>query len=183
VKIQTIAFWIITLAVIDQTIKIIINAYFLECRFDIIPSLFEFRPVWNDKHSYVGSLLFHYFGINIGLFPHLILFLIGGIALLIVYGYFRSNDFKNKKLLDIAMIFGFAGLVCALSGNLVWEKGTLDYIFLKPLFVFDLKDLYLNCSAILFLIFMFKNGKNIHKVKTKDLVSYVKNDILKKEKQ
>jgi cytochrome c oxidase subunit IV len=182
-KIRTIVFWIAILVFIDQAIKITINAYFLECRFDIILSLFEFRPTWNDKHSYVNSLLSNHFNVNLGLLFHTILFLIGGIVLLILYGFFRNNDFKNKKYLDFAFMFAFAGLICALSGNLIWENGTLDYILLNPLFVFDLKDLYLNCFVVLFVIFMLKNGKDIHKVKTKDLVLYVKNDVLKKQKQ
>ena len=42
--------WVIVLVLIDSAIKIIINGYFLDVRFDIIPNLFEFRPKFNDHY-------------------------------------------------------------------------------------------------------------------------------------
>lgn len=182
-KIRTIVFWLIILVIADQAIKIIINAYFLECRFDIIPSLFEFRPTWNNKHSYFNVLLYSNFNVNLGLYVHLIIYLVLSVALLTLYGYWKNNDFKNKKTLDSAFIFLFAGIICALLGNLIWKNGTLDFIYLKPWVVFDLKDLYINIFLVLCAIFAFRNNKKIRAVKIKDIVSYVKNDVLKKEKQ
>jgi lipoprotein signal peptidase len=66
-KIRTVVLWGIILVVIDQIIKIIVNSYFLECRFDIIPSLFEFSPTFNTKHSYFKVLLHKYFDVDMGL--------------------------------------------------------------------------------------------------------------------
>jgi lipoprotein signal peptidase len=182
-KIRTILYWVIILVIIDQIIKIIVNAYFLESRFDIIPSLFEFRPCFNTKHSYFNVLLYKHFNIDIGLYAHIILFLIIEIVVLIFYVYFRNIDLRSKKLLDFAFIFQLAGVICAFSGNLIWEKGTLDYIYLKPLFIFDLKDLYLNCFLVLFLIFLLRNDTETRKIKLKDVVLYIKNEIFKKENE
>jgi len=156
-KIKQIIFWIFLLIVIDQTIKIIINYFYLESQFKIIPSLLEFKPTFNDKHSYVNYLLNKNFNINFGLWFHITLFLFLQIIMLAFYSYFRSNISKNKKFLDVALIFQISGYICALIGNLIWEKGTLDYVYLKPLFVFDLKDLYINCFVILFLVYLNKN--------------------------
>ena len=170
-KVKQIIFWTFLLIVIDQTIKIIINSFFLETQFKIIPSLLEFKPTFNDKHSYVNWLLNKNFNINLGLWFHIILFLFLQIIILVFYGYFRNKISKNKKLLDIALIFQIAGYICAIIGNLIWEKGTLDYIYLKPLFVFDIKDLYINCFTILFLVYVIKNKnemKNILNTKIKN---------------
>ena len=139
-KTQEIILWTLLLIIIDQVIKIITNSYFLESHFDIIPSLIELKPTFNDKHSYFNSLLNRYSNLNIGLEIHLSLFLIAEIVILTLYSFFRSFS-DNIKLLDIAIIFQMAGMICALIGNLIWENGTLDYIYLKPLFIFDLKDI------------------------------------------
>jgi len=65
-----------------------------------------------------------------------------------------------------------AAILCALIGNIIWKNGTLDYIYLKPLFVFDLKDSYSDIGIILFLIYAFKNRvqlKLIHQLKIRDV--------------
>lgn len=57
-----------------------------------------------------------------------------------------------------------AAVLCALIGNIIWQKGTLDYIYLKPLFVFDLKDVYVDFGIIIFLIYTFKNRKQFEQL-------------------
>lgn len=178
-KIQTIIFWTILLIALDQVIKIVIYQHYLDTNFDIIPSLFEFKPHFNDKHSYLNSLLNQKLNLHVGLWPHIILFLI--IEFLILKLYFSLRRvIKRTRLLDIAFIFQLAGWVCALLGNLVWKEGTLDYIYLKPLFIFDLKDVYLNCFVIFFLIFYLKNREIISHAKTKDIFYPIKKDSIEK---
>jgi len=176
-KVQKIICWILLLVVLDQTTKIIINFFFLEIQFEIIPSLFEFKPTFNDKHSWVNSLLYGNFNVNMGLWFHIILFLFIGIIVFTFYGCFRNNIAENKKLLDVAFIFFIAGIICAFIGNLLWEKGTLDFIYLKPLFVFDLKDLYLNCFVALFLVYAHKNREQIKTIKIKNVIDYIKEQL------
>lgn len=67
-------------------------------------------------------------------------------------------------------------------GNLIWEKGTLDFIFLKPWFVFDLKDTYGDVAIVLFVIYVIKNRTQFEPVKTRDVFLYAKNR-LKKDKK
>jgi hypothetical protein len=174
-KIKTIISWTILLIIIDQAVKIVIYKFFFETRFDIIPSLFEFRPTFNTKHSYANVLLYNNFNIDMGLWFHIILFLFILIFFFVYYNYLRNNISENKKLLDVAFIFFAATFICALIGNLIWEKGTLDFIYLKPLFVFDLKDLYSNCFLILFLIYSFKNRIQIATIKPRDIILHLKN--------
>ena len=149
--------WILILIFTDQTIKILINIYFGNAHFEIIPSLIEFKPTFNERHSWVNNLLDDNFGINVGLIPHVILFILIGIFLPMFFSYFRNNIPADKKLIDIAIVFMMAAVLCALIGNIIWQKGTLDYIYLKPLFVFDLKDLYNDLGIITFLVYVLKN--------------------------
>ena len=173
-KTKTIIGWIFFLIIIDQIIKIIINTYFLETEFNIIPTILEFKPTFNGHHSWVNSMLYNKFQINIGLLPHIILFILIEIIILAIYFFYKKNIYFHTKLLDIALIFQLTGAICAFIGNLIWEKGTLDYIYLKPLFVFDLKDVYINCSVVLFIVFFEKNRNQIKNVKMRDFFSHVK---------
>lgn len=43
------------------------------------------------------------------------------------------------------------GLICALIGNPIWKKGTLDFLYLKHPFVLYLKDTYIDIGLLLFL--------------------------------
>ena len=181
-KTHTIILWIFILIIADQVIKIIINSFFLESQFEIIPSLFEFRPSFNDKHTYVNSLVHREFNVNIGLWPHIIMFILIEVVIFILYSYFRNNIHERKTLLDVSFVFQMAGIICALIGNLIWKNGTLDYIYLKPLFIFDLKDLYISCFAIMFLAYFHKNRALIKRMKMKEVVSWFHDAITKKEK-
>jgi lipoprotein signal peptidase len=175
-------FWTLILIIVDQLIKIIINSYFGQNHFEIIPSLIEFKPTFNDKHSYVNTLLIKYYSLDFGLLPHLILYLFFGIMISVYFFYFRNNIDKNKQLLDISIIFLCALINCALIGNLIWKNGTLDYIYLKPLFVFDLKDAYGNIGIVFFLIYAIKNMEQLKPVKTRDVFLYAKRRFIKEKK-
>lgn len=178
-SIRKIIIWILLLIVIDQAIKIVINSFFLESQFEIIPSLFEFKPFFNTKHSYPNSLLYEHFNIDMGLWFHGILFLIILIVATFFLVYVRNNIQGDKKLLDLAYIFLFAAAICSISGNFIWEKGVLDFIYLKPFFIFDLKDLYANCFVILFLIYYYKNRNQLKTVNIKNMFAYLREQLRK----
>ena len=177
-KLKPFILWIIALVIIDQTLKIIINAYFLESQFVIIKSLLEIKPVFSDLHSYPNALLNYYFGINVGLLPHLIIFAIGMFIMLSVYLTLKKIE-QNRKLLDCAFILLFAAFCCALIGNLIWKKGTLDFIYTKPFPTVDMKDLYVNCFVFLFLIYVFKNYQLIKNIKFKNIINIININLFK----
>ena len=179
---RTILLWISALIIADQSIKIVINSYFLDYQFDIIPSLLEFKPTFNVQHSWVNNLINSYFGLNVGLLPHVILYLLIGILASAYYSYYRNSIRENTKLLDASFIFLTAVLICALIGNLIWNKGTLDYIYLKPLFVFDLKDTYADAVIVLFMIYAIKNRAQLNLIKNRDVFLYVKSRLIKNRK-
>ena len=183
-SIRKIIFLICLLVFIDQIIKIVIYSFFMEVKFEIIPSLFEFKPFFNVKHSYVNNLLYKYFNVNLGLLLHVGLYLFILIIFIpSLWLTFRNNIHENKKLLDVAFSFMIAATICAISGNVIWQKGTLDYIYLKPLFIFDLKDLYSNCFTILLLFYVFKNRAQLKKIKKiKNVFFYIKEHLRKQNK-
>ena len=142
---------ILMLVLLDQMIKIVIYNYFFDHNFVIIPPLFEFRPVFNNKGPYFFNLL----KINIG-YGIFIIHIILQFCMITFYILLRQVG-NNTKLFDSVFIFFESGLICSLIGYLIWDKGCLDYIYLKPLFIFDLKDVYINCFVCLLLIFSYKN--------------------------
>lgn len=170
-KTRTIICWILLLIAIDQAVKLIIYTWFMDVRFDIISPLFYFEPFFNDKHSYVNNLLYNYFNINIGFWPHIVIFLLAQYIVLAIYCSFRSITTKTT-LLDTALIFEVAAMVCALLGNICWKEGTLDFIYLKPLYIFDLKDIYINTFVCLLLIYSYRYRHEISKITAKELFTF-----------
>lgn len=172
-KTRKIITWILILILIDQFVKLIIYNLLSDVRFELIPNLIEFKPTFNTKHSWVNSLLNKSFGINVGLIFHVILYVFLGISLPMYFSFLREKIAMDNKLIDIATIFMTSAIVCALLGNIVWTKGTLDYIYLKSLFVFDLKDVFVDIGVVFFLVYAFKNrvalDKSVKKTKIKDI--------------
>ena len=167
-KIRTFLLWVIALFAIDQIIKIVINQYFLDVRFDIIPPLFYFRPKFSQNYSYINEL----FKLGMGFWIHAILRCFVVMLLIVLYSLYKTIS-KNAKVINIAFIFGFAAVTCSLIDTFLWG-GSLDFIYLKPLFVFDLKDLYVNVFIILFLLYNHKNRKYLASIKVKDIINPVK---------
>ncbi|MGL5547693.1 MAG: hypothetical protein ACRDCS_11970, partial [Tannerellaceae bacterium] len=73
-----------------------------------------------------------------------------------------------------AFILEVSGMICVFIGNIVWSKGCLDYLYLKPFVVFDLKDLYLICFAILFLVYTVRNNVPLNELRVKDFSDSIK---------
>jgi len=180
-KIRKMILLVILLIAIDQIIKLIINAFFIETTFVFIPSLVEFTPVFNGKHSYINVLLNQYFDMDLGLWIHVISFLIFQAFILFLYDFARYNLSISTKLLDYAMVLQLSAMICALIGNLLWEKGTLDYIYLKPLFIFDLKDLYNTCFIVLFLLTLLIYRKQLNSIKISTFLIHATNRFQKKD--
>ena len=168
-KIRVTILWTIALVVIEQVIKLIISANYRDLNFEIIPPLFEFKPVLNNKTFYWLGLM----NIDVGRWARLVTGLVFFGVLCLFYLYLKTGS-KKGKLIDVVFIFGFAGLLCSICDN-IFFGGSWDYIYLKPLFIFDLKDLYLNCFTILIIVFCYKNRTEINNVKIKDIISYIKN--------
>ena len=166
---KSILIWAIILFVIDQIIKVVVNQFFLEVKFAIITQLFYFQPTFNHHYSWINSL----FKLGRGFWEHIIIFSFDTLLIVSFLDLMRAKCGKNK-LLSIAFVFCFAGLISSFIGTIIWN-GCLYYIYLKPLFVFDLKDLYLNAFAVLLLVYFLKNRKLLSTITTKDVIYHFKN--------
>lgn len=165
-------FFFITLFVaIDQIVKFIINNKFLAVNIELIPNVFEFKPIYNNKYSYINYLSVSVFDVDLGFFFHIFIFSVGLIFMFILYDYFRII-IPGSIILDVTFILGISGVICAIIGSLFWEKGCLDFFYLKPLFVFDFKDIYLTAFFILYLIFISKNKMSLKKYSTSHFVDH-----------
>lgn len=178
-KTRNIILLIILLVLFDQTIKIVIDNYYFDDYFEVVPALLDFKPMFNAKHSYINALLYKKFQVDLGLWLHLSIFVIIQSIISLFYIVFRQRLSNKRVLLDAAFIFEVSGMICVLMGNLIWKEGCLDYLYLKPFVVFDLKDLYLNCFAVLFLIYTFSNNVSLNELKMKDFINHIKNIFVK----
>ncbi|MDR1624340.1 MAG: signal peptidase II [Tannerellaceae bacterium] len=167
-KIRTVILVSIVLVVIEQAIKWIISTNYQHVTVEIIPSLLDFKPTLNNKTFYWLGLM----NINVGRWARMATVIIFSGILCLFYLYTKGT-FKHKTCLDVAFIFGFAGMLCSLSDN-IFFGGSWDYVYLKPLFVFDLKDLYLNCFSVFCVICCYKNRTETSEIKMKDIISFLK---------
>lgn len=94
---KEIIWWTLLLIFIDQATKIVIYHFYMDTHFDIIPSLFEFRPVFNDKHSYVNYLLNQKLNINIDFWIHMVIFAIAECIILALYILLRSLSKRQSS--------------------------------------------------------------------------------------
>lgn len=167
-KTKTVILWVIILVAIEQIIKLIIAQNYQDVNFEIIPSLVDFKPTLNNKTFYWLGLI----DVNVDQIIRLGTGLIFLVVLAIFYLYLKKT-IQNRKWVDITFIFGFAGILCSISDNIVFG-GSWDYVYIKPLFIFDLKDIYLNCFSILFIVCFYQNRSEMFKIKTKDIIYSLK---------
>jgi signal peptidase II len=182
-------FLLVALAV-DQGIK----AYLFSTEWEslsltLIEPVFYIEPTHNTKGSYLWVLL------KIDKVPHfvnIILFSIVGLVFIEVWRYYVSRK-RNSFWINAFIHLFLAGLLANLIDNAFWG-GSLDYVTIKPLYTFDLKDLYITLCE-LFLIAelldnrllrrMFTMPKEESKTLNRDFIRFVKRDLglAKKEEE
>lgn len=154
----------LVLVCIDQIIKLIIHFNYLDKRFNLLFSLISFEPYLNIKYSWINSM--GNFGWN-RIF-HIILVLVLLLLAAIVYGYL-SDRMIVDQLSNTLFAFLFAGGICSLIDKIFWG-GSLDYICLKGLFIFDLKDVYLTFFEIILVMMLIFNYRGLRGMKEKELI-------------
>lgn len=144
---------IVLLIMIDQGIKLIIYKYFLDTRFDILSPVLEFYPKFNANYSYVIKDLLH-----MELSGVLYVLFILVIQILAIHLYVKKRKCTESFLLDFVFILFEAGYLSALFSYIFWGKGCLDFIYLKGLFIFDLKDIYLTVFGFSLYFYLVKTN-------------------------
>jgi signal peptidase II len=174
-------FLLVALAV-DQLIK----AYLFSTEWEalslsLIEPVFYIEPTHNTRGSYLWVLL------NIDRVPHflnIILFSLVGFVFIEVWRFYVQRK-RNSFWINGFIHLFLAGLLANLIDNAFWG-GSLDYVAIKPLYTFDLKDLYITLCE-LFLITelldnhllrrMFKMPREDSKKLNRDFISFVRRDL------
>ncbi|WP_104803364.1 signal peptidase II [Blautia marasmi] len=159
---------VLCLLLIDQITKTIISFAFMQYDFDIIKNFITFNPKLNTELSWAGNY------IDIFSSP-LVTVLLNVIAIFIfLTGYllYKAKREQTKLSVKVIMVCGLAGCLCSLIDKLLWG-GSLDFLQILDLFIFDLKDCYLTVAEVLFVIIGVLHNKEIS-VKEYSLFCYHK---------
>lgn len=157
---------------LDQIIKVYIYLNYMGKDVDIIENILAFYPIFNKDYSWLNSL----FNLGIGMVPHVIFLCFLLVVIILFYDFLKTK--KNiRKWLYLPFLALISGNICSLIDKVVWG-GSLDYIYLKGFFIFDLKDVYVSIfevSILLFLIIEYKRFKNFDDKKLlKDFLGFIK---------
>lgn len=169
---------VVVLILIDQAIKIYISTNFINSRFYFIDGIIGFKPQLNTEFSWINDIS----NLGISLIPHLVLTGLILIAAILIYGYVHDNCTMGRMEKGL-FIFLFASAFCSFIDKAFWG-GSLDYILLEGLFIFDLKDLYITVFEIITILCILFNYKGFRKFDEKkfllDFKKYMKLRYFKK---
>lgn len=134
------------LILLDQGIKLTIHFHFMESYIPIIRPFFYFDPVLNTQYSWINSM----FGLGLSRGFHIMIcFLVAGLVWLLQRHLSLSAE--RSVLTDLMFIFCYSSCTCALIDRIFWN-GSLDFLAVKGLFIFDLKDIYIDLFIAALLI-------------------------------
>lgn len=153
------------LILIDQGIKLYIKHFLFDKNFNIVSDLVQFRPKLNDKYSWINSML----KLGISKTVHIISAIITILLIYIIYK-FITTMYNRGRMIYIIFVFILSGSVCSIIDKIFWG-GSLDYIYLKGLFIFDLKDVYLTIFEIGAISMLIINFKEFSKISNRKLFS------------
>jgi len=174
---------------LDQLIK----AYFFSIEWEtfsmaLIEPVFYIEPTHNTRGSYLWVLL------KIDRVPHflnIVLFILVGVVFVEVWRFYVRRK-RNSFWINGFIHFFLAGLLANLADN-AFRGGSLDYVTIKPLYTFDLKDLYITLCELFLITELLDNrllrrmikmpGKESRKLQS-DFILFVKRDLrLSKRKE
>lgn len=155
---------VILLTTLEQGLKVVINNYSLLVTTPILRPWLYFSPMFNRDYSWINSML----KLNLGRWFHIIL--VAGL-LIFVYLFYRFIQYslKTDRLINTTFAFLFAGAICSLIDKVFWN-GSLDYIQVRGMFTFDLKDAYINVFIGLFVLMVVTNHRGIRQVNEEDVL-------------
>ncbi len=152
---------------LDQILKIVVKNYFMDSEFDIIKNILSIQPSFIRAHSWLNSL----FDLKIGMTVYVICIIIVLVVSFFIYGFLKKKKADNLPI-ELMFLFFYSGTICSLIDKIFW-RGSLDYIFLKGFFIFDLKDVYLSLFEISLIVGVIINFKDLNKFQFKGFWKYV----------
>lgn len=158
---------LILLIIIDQTTKIMIDRYFLDSEFNIIKGIIVFKPHLNINLSWINST----FKLGLGLIIHIIIIAIEFPIIIVAYDFLKYKT-CNLLLIDFMFINLIAGAICSLIDKVFWS-GSLDFIWLKGFFIFDIKDVYISIFEVTSGIMLIKYFRIVKSFRIREVYDYV----------
>lgn len=158
---------LILLIIIDQITKVIIDRHYLDLEFNLIKGVIAFKPYLNIDYSWINSL----FKLEVGLMIHIIIGIVSLLIIIIIYDFLKYKKY-NLLIIDFMFINLLAGAICSLIDKVFWG-GSLDFIWLKGFFIFDIKDVYITIFEVTAVIIIIKKYKVINNFRIKEVYDYV----------
>jgi len=155
----------VLLTLIDQLVKLFIKLFHINTEFNIIGDYIRFRPHLNTDYSWINSL--GNFGIGLGIHIALVLIIIG--VSVVIYGFITTRC-KDDKLIEFSFGCLFGGAISSLIDKIFWD-GSLDFISLEQLFIFDLKDVYISTFQFLIIYMLLVNYRGFADLKEKQIIN------------
>lgn len=161
------------MVLLDQSIKLCIYHNHMDKSLDLLFGFVRFEPKFNKEYSWLNNL----FDLGISKAAHIMLNVLALILFWLFFCYIREMH-NCSRLTNFIFICVLSGFICSLADKIFWD-GSLDFIQLRGLFTFDLKDLYLTVfevAVIAMLIFNYRNMRSIdEKQVARDFIRYTKN--------
>lgn len=159
--------YIVLLIALDQIVKLIVKNYY-GVHVPIVKNILYFSPIQNTNYSYFNSL----FNLGFGRIANVLIVIV---VIIIGYKTIKSIEDKTGRRLpiDLIKLFLFSGSICSLIDRTIWN-GSLDYIYLKGFFTFDLKDVYLTIFEVIAIGLVVKNWKVLSKLSLKDMIRFIR---------
>ena len=179
IKINFKIIWsILLLVLIDQGIKVYISSNLMNVNIYFLNDMLGFKPHINTAYSWLNSLM----NLGIGLLVHIILNIIILIISIAILGFIKQKN-KEDKIINWLFTFLLAGTICSLIDRIFWG-GSLDYIYLKNLFIFDLKDAYLTTFQTILILCWIFNYKGFRRLNERllynEFKAYIKVEYFKR---
>jgi len=147
---------VLCLLLIDQITKVFVSSAYMQYDFDIITHFLRFNPEQNTNLSWYGNFV----DILASPFIAVLLNILAIFIFLSGYLLYKAKKEKTRFLIKIIMVCGLAGCLCSLIDKLFWG-GSLDFLQIPNLLIFDLKDCYLTVAEVLFVITGILHSKEI----------------------
>ncbi|MDP4094686.1 MAG: signal peptidase II, partial [Bacillota bacterium] len=137
------------LVVLEQGIKLIIKAHYMNYDKKLIWDFLHFKPLINDKLSWINSSL----SLGLGFITQVTINILAILIINFFYRYYAS--LRGRTVFGTtAFVIINAGAFCSLIDKIFWG-GSLDYIKYTGLlggYTFDLKDCYITVFEVMFVL-------------------------------
>ncbi|MDD5936411.1 MAG: signal peptidase II [Clostridiales bacterium] len=157
---------IVLFVAIDQLIKFMILQNCMEANVPLISDLIAFHPIRNTKLSWAGNFFslsrnpIFLYTLNISAF----------VLVPLLYNYYWNTSVRETKVGRIFFSMILAGMICSFVDKL--GGGSIDYIQIKNLFTFDLKDCYLSIWEASIFIYFVTHWRTMKNFNIRDIAQY-----------